>query len=371
MLTGVNVITTDNYIQMLHHTIKNGKNLLALGMPGIGKTAIPYQIAKALGYDVVYLNLSVMQPPDLMGLPSIDEKTFRVRYASPEFMPVFDQTPRPVIMLCDELDKADSEMQNPMLEFFDKRTICGTKMNVQAIIATGNMPDDQSHGKPISHALSNRCMVFAVEANFEKWRDWAVQNGVHGLITGFLSRHSDYFIKKSKANDPTEYSKCSPRSWTNASDSLTLADPNASVDYLSLLISGYVGQEAAVKFRVWLEHYAELGPAIDHLMETGQANEEQVDKVFVLGLSAMNKIVSSHNAWKTETDAQKKAELGKSIRKWTLNSFSWLTRIPPNFQYGIVKAAFLPAVASEHKLANEKPLMEVYNKIHEVLSKKI
>jgi len=366
-LQGVNTITTESYAQMLRHAMRTSANLMAFGIPGIGKTEIPYQIAKEMNVLPVYINLSVMQPPDLLGLPRIDADG-RVSYAAPRYMPVWDQTEHPVLLVVDEVDKADSEMTSPFLEILQSHSLGGNKLKIQAIVATGNMPDDNSYSKPISHALANRCMVFQIEPNFERWREWALSANINPLVIGFLGQNADYFIRRSKTNDPTEYAKCSPRSWSNAARQIDQADPNASVDYLTLLISGYVGLEASVAFRVWLEHYRNLGPIIDRLLAGENVGELDIDKTFVLGLSALGRIMQMHRAWESSTDQKTKTAMSELIQKTATNVFTWLATIPPNFQFGMVKAAFHQDVAKSHKLSGIRPVMAVYNNIHNVLT---
>lgn len=366
-LQGVNVISTDSYAQMLRHTYRNRANLIAFGQPGIGKTEIPYQVAASMGFLVVYVNLSVMQPPDLLGLPRIDADG-RVSYAAPKYMPIFELTQDPVVLMVDEVDKADSEMTSPFLEIMQSHTIGGNRLKIQAIVATGNMPDDNSYSKPISHALTNRGMVFQIETVFEKWREWAVANNINPLVIGFLSQHSDFFMRKSKTNDPTEYAKCSPRSWSNAARQIDAADPNASVDFLTLLISGYVGLEASIKFRVWLEHYRNLGPLIDQLLAGQAPGDLDIDKTFVLGLASLGRISQTHRAWETATSPKDKAALSEAVQKMSANVFGWLSTIASNFQFGMVKSAFHQDIAKVHKLSTIPAVMKVYNNIHNVLT---
>lgn len=366
-LQGVNVISTDAYAQMLRHAYRTGANLFAFGVPGIGKTEIPYQIGEEMGFPLVYINLSVMQPPDFLGLPRIDADG-RVSYAAPRYMPVYDLTEKPVVLIVDEVDKADSEMTSPFLEILQSHTLGGNRLKIQSVVSTGNMPDDNSYSKPISHALTNRGMVFQIETVFEKWREWAVANNINPLVVGFLSQHTDYFLRRSKTNDPTEYAKCSPRSWSNSARQIDAADPNASVDFLTLLISGYVGLEAAVKFRVWLEHYRNLGPMIDQLLAGKDPGELEIDKMFVLGLSCLGRISQTHRAWETATGAKDKAALSEAVQKMSVNVFGWLANVPPNFQFGMVKAAFHQDIAKAHKLSAIPQVMKVYNNIHQVLT---
>jgi MoxR-like ATPase len=172
MLTNVFEIDQSTYKNVLKFNIRSGGNLVVLGMAGTGKTEMAQDSITEEGFEYVYLNLSVLEAPDLIGLPIITADK-QVDYANPRFLPRMDITPKPMVLLVDEIDKAKPELQNPLLELFQFHSINGTKLNIQAIIATGNLPEEGAFSQPISHALTNRCKVFKLTHSFESWRDWA------------------------------------------------------------------------------------------------------------------------------------------------------------------------------------------------------
>src|SRR5689334_8426044 len=59
--------------------------VLLEGPTGIGKSELVTQVAKKLGIACTVLDLSLLEPPDLVGLPVIEEG--RTRYALPRFLP--------------------------------------------------------------------------------------------------------------------------------------------------------------------------------------------------------------------------------------------------------------------------------------------
>jgi hypothetical protein len=335
MLTNIFEITTKQYQALLAQTIKSKGNIMTFGQAGIGKTEIAIQVAKQMGYDIVYWNLSTQQPPDLVGLPVIHGD--RVKYSVPYHMPI-DMDKKPVVVIVDELDKADSDLQNPMLEVFQFHSINGRPLNIQAIISTGNLPDEGSFSKPVSHALANRCMVFKLTSNFDEWQEWATSEAVEPLIVGFLSRNPEFLSKKVDTEDPTAYCKPSPRSWSSAAKSNV---SELDINFASMLIAGYVGQEAAVKFRVWLEFAREIEPNIDALIKDGVMPPTSwgSDKVLIAALQACGYVQRLGLSIMEQTDKKKKADMAVKLESASKNVFSWLAQMPPNFQVCAVKSS--------------------------------
>ena len=231
MLTGVFEIDQATYKQTLAFNIRSGGNLLVLGMAGTGKTEMAQSSCVDAGFEYIYLNLSVLEAPDLIGLPIITADR-RVEYATPQFMPKMDGGhTKPLVLIVDEIDKAKPELQNPLLELFQSHSINGIKLNIQAIVATGNLPDEGAFSQPISHALTNRCKTFRITHNFDAWQEWAQDAEINALVIGFLSKNREYLSMPSVEGDPTAYCRPSPRSWTMGARDLDQTSSKDTVDF--------------------------------------------------------------------------------------------------------------------------------------------
>lgn len=68
------------------------------------------------------------------------------------------------------------------------------------------------------------------------------------------------------------YASPSPRSWTWASQALLQAKEFKMPDIESVtqIISGYVGSEAGLRFKIWYEYYRKFEPYVHSLIERGQ-----------------------------------------------------------------------------------------------------
>ena len=349
MLTNVPTVGMERYLKLLSHTMTTGGNLMVLGMAGTGKTESAKSIAEAQGFDVVYLNLSVLEAPDLLGLPMIDaDKT--VTYAAPRCVP---RSGKKRIFLIDEVDKSKPELQAPLLELIQFRTINGEDVAMQASILTGNLPDEGAHSQLISTALTNRCLVYRLQHEFEPWRLWALSASLNPLVVGFLIKNPQLLSVAANPDDPTAYCRPSPRSWAAAARELDAARSQDS-DLLTDLVAGRVGEDAAVKFKVWLDHYRVIEPIVDKVMagKPVKVDDLSIDKVFVLAISLAGQVRST---------------TPKNAKEIAKRCFNVINEFPPEVQIGAVKASLDMATIQKLGLHAVPEVMSVYHRISRAL----
>lgn len=322
MLTGINEVNISTLISLYKFTLASKGNLMVFGPAGVGKTETAIQTVKNMGYDPVYMNLSVMESPDLVGLPMVDKDTKTTEYASPKFLPLEGTLSKKAVLVVDEIDKAKQELQNPMLELFQFRSVNGRKLDICSIIATGNLPDEGAFSLPVSHALTNRCLVYRLVEEFEPWRVHALDTGINPLIVGFLAKNPSYLLKPRAAEDETAYCHPSPRAWSMASRDLKEYGNDNDIEFQSLLVAGRVGSEAAISFQVWLEHYKTIDPLIDRLLagQRPDTSKLSLDQLLVLSISACQQIAETARKEPFSRGTKKEQEAFtrtiKSVMSW-------------------------------------------------------
>lgn len=349
MLTGVPQVGMERFLSLLSHTMRTGGNLLALGMAGTGKTESAKSVALELGFETVYLNLSVLEAPDLLGLPMIGPDQ-TVVYAAPRCVP---RSGKKKIFLIDEVDKAKPELTAPLLELIQFHTINGEDVAMQAAILTGNLPDEGAHSQLISTALTNRCLVYKLNHEFEPWRQWALTVNLNPLVVGFLIKNPQLLSVPSNPDDPTAYCRPSPRSWAAAAKEIDNAR-NENSDMLTDLVAGRVGDDAAIKFKVWLDHYRVVEPIVEAIVagKPTKFDNLSIDKVFVLAISLAGQV--------RRADPKKAKEVAARV-------FKAMADFPPEIQIGAVKASLDIAIIQKLGLASVPEVMVVYQKVAKAL----
>lgn len=367
VFTNVHTINQPGLKRFAKFTIQTGGNLMIFGPSGSGKTEISIQSVIETDHDYVYLNLSVLEAPDLIGLPCIDEKMMQTKYALPAAFPRAPSTRekghKGKILVVDEIDKAKPELQSPMLELFQFRSINGQELDFDAVLATGNRPDEGAFSLPVSKALTNRCKVYQMAPEFDPWQEWAAGCNLNGLVVGFLSRNREYFSRPDKSGDVTAYCSGSARSWSNAAKDLDAAQESGENDYTfqQNIVAGYVGVEAAVKFQVWLEHYKEIYPMIDALVNQGKhpnLEHTTVDKVIVTAIASGQEI-----ARRCENPMPSKKEI-EDVKKVVRNVSNWLRTMSADVQIASMKSTLTVPKITAYKMPEISDFMEIFKNIN-------
>ena len=364
MLTGVHNVDQATLLRLYKNAIKTKANIMVFGPAGSGKTEMAQEASNVLDREHIYLNGSTLEAPDMIGLPMIDIDTKTTDYANPKFLPLEGARERKCVLLVDEVDKLKPELQNPMLEIFQFRSINGRKLAIDSVIATGNLPDEGAFSLPVSQALTNRCQVYRVDVAFEPWRNWAVNTGVNALVVGFLNKNPEFLLRKPPEGDDTAYCHESPRSWTQAGRDLDNSEEK-DVNFQTMIVAGRVGTGGATKFNVWLEHYRHIEPIIDALIKQGKHPQNlTIDRVLVCAIAGCSKI----NQMGIETvDASKRAEHEKKCHIITKNVFGWVQTLGSEFIIGAVKSALSQATIEKMHLTRVPEFMAAFDKIRSML----
>lgn len=93
------------------------RSALLEGPTGVGKSEIVRAVARRLGLGTVVLDLSLLEPPDLVGLPVIDSG--RTLHAVPGFLPRDGAG----ILMLEELNRAERYIQQPALQLLTARRL--------------------------------------------------------------------------------------------------------------------------------------------------------------------------------------------------------------------------------------------------------
>jgi hypothetical protein len=369
-LSGIKQVDSVMLGRMISDCIKSGRNLIIFGPAGSGKTEISIHTTHTVGipnhhgkfHDHIYLNLSVCTPPELVGLPQIEDGVSK--YALPGYMPTDRTHEHDMVMIVDEIDKADSDLQNPMLEMFQFKSINGTKLKIKSVIATANLPDEGAFSRPLSTALANRCQMVQLHVNSKEWVDWAATKAINSLVVGYISRNGVWLTKRSHKEDNTAYCQPSPRAWTNAAmalDSIGKIDTSDKVEYGILQVASYVGEPAAVGFATYIEHAHKFEPIVEEIIKKGATSTtlEDANVEFVVSLMALGRLSSfMGDNYAKRTDKDVKEEAARLFR----NVYGWFTKakVAREIVLGSLRSTMSLKQYSEYDLIRLKELQEIY-----------
>ncbi|MFO0682559.1 MAG: MoxR family ATPase [Sandaracinus sp.] len=219
---------------ILEVAVRARRPVLLEGPTGIGKSQLVAQVARKLGIAHVVLDLSLLEPPDLVGLPSIEHG--RTSYALPRFLPRDGAG----ILMLEELNRAERYIQQPALQLLTARTLHEyTLPEGWSCVAAINPESGDYQVTPLDAALRARFLQVPVRADRGAWLAWAGSNGVHPAVMALARAHERIF------------QDVPPRSWTFASDVLLAMRPDelAQPSLVRDVLGGYLPP-------VWVEALA-------------------------------------------------------------------------------------------------------------------
>ena len=220
-------------VELLALAYRSNQPVLLEGSHGIGKSEIIQQAARRLKIDCIVRDLSTMEPPDLIGLPT--QKAGKTVYLPPGFLPDGGKG----FLALEELNRSEKYMMSPCLQLLTARCLNDYKLPpgwlpVAAINPAGEAYDVHE----LDPALVSRFIRVQIEADVTTWLEWAARNGVHQSVRRFVNTVDDVFKSSN------------PRAWAYVSNLLVAHEASGVGDRRILMaaVAGVVGEIHATAF---------------------------------------------------------------------------------------------------------------------------
>lgn len=233
-------------IELIALAYQADRPVMLHGRHGIGKSEILAEAAERLGIDLIVRDLSLMEPPDLVGLPRIGADG-RTHYAAPAFLPTEGRG----LLVFEELNRSPKYMQAPCLQLLTAR-----RLN-DYVLPKGWLPcaavNDALDGYQVDEldeALLSRFLQVWVVPEVTEWLAWARDKGeIHRKVLKFVESSPGIF------DEPAS----NPRAWTWASDLLNAWEKGGAIgerhqETLVVGLSGLLGDKWALAFMQFSEN---------------------------------------------------------------------------------------------------------------------
>jgi hypothetical protein len=252
--------------------------LMLHGPVGVGKSDAVRQAAEMLGFDVLDVRGSTIDPVDVRGLPVVSAPggDGRVHFQPTALFPAAGC--RPTIVFLDELTRAPMMVQNALLELILDRRIGEYVLPDNCVcVAAGNSESDGGGTQRMNSALANRFVHVRVAADLADWAFWACGGvaaapaptapfqfapapgpALEPIVVAFAQFRPELLHKFDRAAEafPT------PRSWSFVSRIVSLGLDQATE---RALVTGCVGEGAADEFFVFQATWRRC-PSIDGIL---------------------------------------------------------------------------------------------------------
>lgn len=257
------------------------------GAPGVGKSSIVKQIAKAKGVEFIDLRLALMDPTDLKGIPFYDKDSHSALWAPPAFLPRSGEG----ILFLDELNSAAPSVQASAYQLILDRKVGEYELpSGWSIVAAGNREGDRGVTYKMPLPLANRFVHLDMEVNVDDWREWAYKKELDERIISYISFKNEHLFTFDAKSDAKTFA--TPRSWEYVDSILKSA---LDADVMLDVISGAVGKEVAVGFLSFIKVMQRL-PDIDAILDSGEGEySNEVDVLYALSTGVVSKYLKDRD----------------------------------------------------------------------------
>lgn len=201
--------------------------VLLIGPPGVGKTQIMEQISQECQIGLVSYTITHHTRQSAIGLPFIEKKMYGGReysmteYTMSEIVAAIynkiEQTGMPEgILFIDEINCVSETLAPTMLQFLQGKSFGNHRIpEGWIIVAAGNPPEYNKSVREFDIVTLDRIRSIQVEPDFEAWKEYAVQAGIHPAIRSYLNIRRQHFCRIETTVDGKLFA--TPRGWEDLS----------------------------------------------------------------------------------------------------------------------------------------------------------
>jgi hypothetical protein len=239
-----------------------GRPVMLQGGTGVGKSEILRQFAESKKIGFISRDLSLMEPPDLVGMPEL--KDGRTHFRSPAFLP----TEGKGVFVLEEINRAPEYMRAPCLQLLTDRSLNDYRLPAGWLpVASINPAEDGYDAAELDPAMLSRFVQLTVVPSQSCWLAWAKEHGVHKAVLNYVDSEPDVFGSV----------RSNPRSWTYVSDLMHAGDEQRTNGRLLLtMIAGCVGPDRARAFLAFTKNATGRPLKANEVLQAYQSHRAKV-----------------------------------------------------------------------------------------------
>ena len=210
------IVTPRGLFNEMVLAIHAGNSTLAIGGPGIAKTAVATQVAKHLDMKFTDFRGATSDPTELFGYQAPDIPARKLVHCIPELLPT--ENDPPTLVFIDEINTGTQTQMNAYLGFLNEGRVGSYQLaDHHAVGAAGNLAVHGAAVQEIPIPLVTRVESYFVEPSLSEWKeDFAFKGNIHSDVLAHLALFPDEFWKPDyDAEDCTSHAN--PRTWELAS----------------------------------------------------------------------------------------------------------------------------------------------------------
>ncbi|MBQ2678277.1 MAG: AAA family ATPase [Firmicutes bacterium] len=267
--------------------LQKQRPVFLIGPPGVGKTAIMEQVASELGVGLVSYSMTHHTRQSALGLPVIKKNKFEdMEYEESEYTMseiigavyalMRETDVREGILFLDEINCVSETLAPCMLQFLQYKIFGQHQLpNGWIVVTAGNPPEYNKSVRDFDIVTWDRLKRIDVEPDYDVWKKYASEKGVHPAVLTYLAARKKDFYKVETTVDGKNF--VTPRGWDDLSEMIKLYEKNGiTVD--ENLISQYLQEKKIAKdFAIYYDLFNKYRSdyKIDRILE-GKAGDDVI-----------------------------------------------------------------------------------------------
>jgi hypothetical protein len=260
--------------------------ILLRGPHGIGKSAVPAEVAKRTGKRLLDIRLSLFTEGDLIGIPDHERiKTTGVTsFAPPDWL--HTACTEPCVLFLDEINRATPGVQNSAFQLVLDREVKGWRLHPETLVFAAINDSPEYNVNEMDPALLDRFVTYDLVPTHKDWLVWATAEGIDDLVVDFIRQHPEH-LRPTKSVEPGSITP-TQRSWARLARTLVTAGMPPSqfggaekeglpVGFYAIAM-GYVGAPTAIAFVNFIKEYDSVISAED-IVDRWKTVEKKIAKL--------------------------------------------------------------------------------------------
>jgi len=212
--------------------LQKQRPIFLMGPPGVGKTAIMEQVAAEMGVGMLSYSMTHHTRQSALGLPYIEHKTYGGKeYAVSEYTmseiiaSIYDLMAetgvKEGILFLDEINCVSETLAPIMLQFLQYKVFGRHRVpDGWVVVTAGNPPEYNNSVREFDIVTWDRLKRIDVEPDFDVWKEYAYQTGVHAAVLTYLEIRKTDFYQIASTIDGKRF--VTARGWDDLSQMLKL-----------------------------------------------------------------------------------------------------------------------------------------------------
>ncbi len=262
-------VTPTTAVQSLIWNLMAGLVTMIKGSPSTAKSAVVGMVARKFNLKLIDVRVASLEPPDLTGMPFIDQETKRASYFPFDTFPLVGQE-LPInpetgeqyagwLLFLDEINAGEDDVTKAAYKLINDRAVGQYDLHANCfMIAAGNLEDDGALVEDMGSAMQSRMTYLRMVQDVVGWRIHANQQGFDPRVIAYMDWAPDdlYTFDPKRAAEEDNYG-CY-RTWEFVSKQLSVMGDQLDNPSAFPIIAGSLGHGLATKFRGFLDIIGEL-----------------------------------------------------------------------------------------------------------------